>query len=122
MKTEEKELKLDEMNVSFFSGKNAIYLMKIYDLYVNILEKKPILLFNKIFKDFQKTHYFYKFEEFNDYIIDELSKIEEQLDLDLENDENNSSELFNNQLNQCLTKFEKENCINLNERDKNNIP
>ena len=121
MKTEEKDLKLDEINVSFFSGKSAIYLMKIYDLYVNTLEKNPILLFNKIFKDFQKTHYFYKFEEFNDYINDELSKIEEQLDLDLEDDENNELGNFNNQLNQCLTKFEQENNFNLNEDDKNNI-
>ena len=121
MKTEEKDLKLDEMNISFFSGKSAIYLMKIYNLYVNILEKNPILLFNKIFKDFRKIHYFYKYEEFNDYIIDELSKIEEQLDLDLEDDENNELGNFNNQLNQCLTKFEKENNFNLNENDKNNI-
>ena len=121
MKTEEKDLKLDEMNISFFSGKSAIYLMKIYNLYVNILEKNPILLFNKIFKDFRKIHYFYKYEEFKDYIIDELSKIEEQLDLDLEDDENNESGNFNNQLNQCLTKFEKENNFNLNENDKNNI-
>jgi GTPase Era involved in 16S rRNA processing len=121
MKTEEKDLKLDEMNISFFSGKSVIYSMEIYNSYVNILEKSPILLFNKIFKDFKKAHYFYKFEDFSNYINDELSKIEEQLDLDLDDDENKVSEHFNNQLNQCLSKFEKENYININENDKNNI-
>jgi hypothetical protein len=121
MKTEEKDLKLNEMNISFFSGKSVIYSMEIYNSYVNILEKNPILLFNKIFKDFKKAHYFYKFEDFSNYINDELSKIEEQLDLDLDDDENKVSEHFNNQLNQCLNKFEKENYININENDKNNI-
>jgi hypothetical protein len=39
----------------------------------------------------------------------------------LENDENKEPEHFKNQLNQCLTKFEKKNFINLNESDKNKI-
>ena len=39
----------------------------------------------------------------------------------MEDDENNESGNFNNQLNQCLTKFEQENNFNLNESDKNNI-
>ena len=45
-------------------------------LFLLLSKENSLLLFNKIFKDFQKTHYFYKFEEFNDYINDELSKIE----------------------------------------------
>ena len=58
MKSVEKNLNSNEINISFFSGKNVIYFMEIYNLYVDILEKDPILLFNKIFKNFQNIHHF----------------------------------------------------------------
>jgi len=123
MKSIENNLLFEEMNISFFSGKSVIYFMEIYNLYVNTLEKDAKLLFNKIFRSFQNTHQLSKFEEFKDFLNDELSTIEEKLDLDLNDDENkiSISENFNIKLNQCLTNFGKENYISLNESDKNEI-
>lgn len=91
-KVEKNIKKKTDINISFFSGKNFIYFLEIYYYYyVEVLEKDPSLLINKLFNQFIKKIFIFK--SVKSYIDKEFSIIEEKFELNLDYDSENKDEL-----------------------------
>ena len=77
----EKNLKRNDMNISYFSGKFFLKYLKVYYLYVDLLEKKPYYFILNLYDKYNKKFSRF-FKSFKTYIIDKISKIEERFSLE----------------------------------------
>ena len=78
---EENDLKKEELNFSFFSGKYFLYYLDIYNQYVTQLNENPIKLLKKIYKDWDRL---IVLSTFKNFIIKRIEKILEKFDFDSE--------------------------------------
>ena len=119
----EKDAKVEEINISFFSGKCFNYYLEMYGKYVFDLEKSPLSILQDIFLVWYKKYFNkYKFSEYIDEYV--FRNIEKKLDLDLfvEIDESEKDfELFSTKLKKDLKFFCDLNKINLEEDEKSEI-
>lgn len=101
IKKEEKELKENEMNISFFSGKFFSYFLDIYNQYVTKLEKEPFILLEKLYKDWGDT---FTLSRFKNFIIKKVESLQEKFDLDTE-EEFESNEDFQKKFSLAMDKL-----------------
>ena len=81
IKKEEKNLKENEMNISFFSGKFFLYYLDIYNQYVTQLENEPLRLLEKLYKDWGDK---FTLSRFKSFIIKKVESIQEKFNFDTE--------------------------------------
>ena len=77
----EENMSQNKINISFFSGRCFIEFLQYYKMYVDILENRPLILLNHLYKKYSNA-WFRK--SFKDFINKEGEKIEEKLDFELE--------------------------------------
>ena len=81
----EKNIQINDMNISFFSGKCFFYYLTVYNKYVEDLDKNPSKFFSDLFSEYNSNKFY--FRGFKYFIIkNRLSKIEEDFDLDLDDE------------------------------------
>lgn len=118
MKLIEKDIKIDDMNISFFSGKNFNHYLDIYKLYIELLNDNPYQFIYKFIQDYRKT--LISLRGFKNFIKNKLNKIEEDFDLNLD-EETDIPEEFENTLQECFDELNQKNYINLSKKDQNEI-
>ena len=101
IRNEEKDLKENDMNISFFSGKFFLYYLDIYNQYVTQLEERPLKLLEKLYKDWGDT---YTLSRFKSFIIKRVESIQEKFDFDTE-EEFESSEEFQKKYSLAMDKL-----------------
>ena len=141
MKEKEVNLKLSDLNISFYSGESVNYYMEIYNLYVDILKNKPLLFLETFFKEYYEYYKILcKKPLFKDYILSKINSIKEKLLNDShdgddngdddededgdDNDNNNVPKVFMNELIEAFNKLnEKFNspATKLSNEDKSEI-
>ena len=102
IKEVEPNISNDKINISFFSGKYFIEYLKYYRIYVEVLENKPILCLNYLYKEWSDDKWYLR--NFKNYIVNKIGeKIEEKFDLEL--DEDNVKEIPPNFYNNLKSAF-----------------
>jgi len=86
----EKDITKENMNISFFSGKNFLNYLFIINDYIYLLENKPELLILKLYKKYNKIIYHKK--SFKEYIFKEIENIEEKIFTNESEEENELEE------------------------------
>ena len=85
IKEVEPNISKDNINISFFSGKYFIEYLNYYRIYVEILEKKPILCLQYLYNEWSSDKWYLR--NFKNYIVNKIGdKIEEKFDLELDED------------------------------------
>ena len=110
--TVEKGISINNINISFFSGKFFLKYLKVSYLYIDLLEQKPgLLIFYLHTKYKSKFSPIYLFKSFKSYILEKISKIEENFFLDeeenQEDDEKEPPENFSNPIKYEFQELEK---------------
>ena len=81
----EKELKLNDIKVSFFSGKYFNEFLKAYNIYVNGLENETLKTLNEFYLDFNRNLYnAFGIKSLKQYLFNEIGNIEDKFELNLE--------------------------------------
>lgn len=111
----EQNIQINDMNISFFSGKCFLYYLSIYYRYIEILEKNPSKFFSDLFLVYNSQKFY--FRGFKYFIIkNRLNKIEEDFDLDLD-EEMKVPEEFENNIKQAIIKCKEFKSFKFNEKD-----
>ena len=110
----EKEININNINISFFSGKFFLEYLKVSHYYINCLEQKPGLFIFELYNKYKsKLSNFFLFKSFKSYIMEKISKIEENFFLDEEENEEDEEEEppenFSNPIKHELQELEKNN-------------
>jgi len=101
IREEEKNLKEDEMNVSFFSGKYFMYYLNIYNQYITQIDENPVKLLNQIYKEWGDK---LTLSSFKSYTIKKIETIQEKFNFDSE-EEIESTEEFHSRLSSAMDKL-----------------
>jgi len=109
----EENMSQNKINISFFSGRCFIEFLHYYKMYVDILENRPLILLNHLYKKYSNA-WFRK--SFKDFINKEGEKIEEKLDFELE--EVNAPSEFSNKLKSELNQLFNHKKIKLSEQEE----
>jgi len=89
IKTVEKDANINNINISFFSGKFFLKYLKAEYHYIFLLENNPGLLILLLYSRFNnKLSSIFLFKSFKSYILEKISKIEENFFLDEEDGQN----------------------------------
>ena len=81
----EKNIKLEDIHISFFSGMNFNKFLKAYNTYVYELENEPLKVLNEFYLDFNKNLYnAFGIKSLKQYILKEVEIIENEFDLDID--------------------------------------
>ena len=78
---EEKDLKAEEMNISFFSSKYFLYYLEIETQYIIALEEYPLTLLEELYKGWDKA---FTIKNFKSYINKKIEGIQEKFEFDTE--------------------------------------
>jgi len=83
----EKEIEKNDINISFVSEKDFKYLLDKYYYYIEILDKNPSLLYDKLYNQYNNNiNKFFNNSSFSKYVYEELSNIEKFFKLNKENE------------------------------------
>lgn len=110
----EKELKINDMNIAFFSGKCFKFYLDTYKAYIILLKEDPYKFIQKLMQDYRKS--FFNLKGFKSSVISKLNKIEEEFNLDLDK-EVEVPEEFENVMRDCINKLSKKNYIDIKKKD-----
>ena len=77
----ENNIKRNDMNISYFSGKYFLEYLQVINLYINLLEKNPYQFIVNIYANYRQK-LFGHFRGFKKHVLDSISKIEENFSLD----------------------------------------
>jgi len=89
IKLVEEDLKKEDMNISFFSGKKFMNYLNIMNNYIYPLDKEPKKLLMKLYKEYHKNTHFL-LEDFKTFIIEKISSLDHDLE---ENDDDDEEEI-----------------------------
>ena len=85
IKSVEKNISQDILNISFVSGEKLNYFLKLYYKYVDLLDKNKFVEFiYLLYKEYEKKWFNFDFYSF---LSKEIEKIKEDLDIDLEEED-----------------------------------
>ena len=115
----EENITVNDMNISFFSGKCFSYYLAVYYKYVEVLNKNPSKFFSDLFLDYNSRKFYLR--GFKYFIIsNKLNKIEEDFDLDLE-EKMKVPEEFRNKIKQGIYNCKDFKFFKLKENEINEI-
>ena len=81
----EGNVSMDNIHISFFSGKYFIEYLKYYKLYVELVEKNPFLFLKYLYNEWSSDKWCLR--NFKNYLVNEIAyKIKEIFDLELDKD------------------------------------
>ena len=109
----EDNIQINDMNISFFSGKCFYYYLTVHYKLIETLEKNPSQFFSDLFLDYNKKWFSRGFKYF---ITNKLSKIEEDFDLDLD-EKMKIPEEFRDKINQGIHNCKEFKNFKLKEND-----
>ena len=83
----EKEINLNDIHISFFSGINFNKFLKAYNTYVYDLENDPLKVLNEFYLDFNKNLFNASgIKNLKQFVLKEINIIDNQFELDIGND------------------------------------
>ena len=113
----EKNIDKDSINISFFSGKCFSEYLEYYNVFIYQLENNPIKFLKDLYFDYTKNSWsFFKTQSFKDYINKKAEKIEDKLNIELE--DYNIPQDFYEKLNYAFDELQKVNKKNMKDKDK----
>ena len=109
----------DNINISFYSGKSLNYFLEYYKIFVEYIEKKPLLCLNYLHNEWLSDKWYKK--DFKNYIINRIAdKIEEKFDFELEKNEVVPEDFYNKMKN-AFNELFREKYRGINEKDEDEI-
>ena len=80
----EENIKVDDIQISFFSGKNFNRFLKVYNTYVYDMENEPLKALKEFYLDFNRNLYnSFGVKSLKQFILNEIEFIEEEFELDI---------------------------------------
>ena len=79
--TVEHNISRKDVNISYFSGKYFLKYLKVTNLFIELLEKKPRVLITTLYQKYSKNYSRF-FKGFKTYILDKIAKTEENFFID----------------------------------------
>ena len=115
----EKDISINNIHVSFFSGKLFNEYLEYYDKYVYMIDKNPFYTLNFLYNEWSSNLIYLR--TFKYYIINKISgKIEEKFDLDLD-EEVETPESFYDKLRDAFNRLYKSNYKGISNKDEDKI-
>ena len=117
----EENLKKDQINISFFSGKLFFEYLNVMNNYVYLLNEEPSKLLLKLYKEYNSNFNYFS-NNFRGFIHNKISEIEEKFLPDLSNENDDEEELeppqdFKDKIKVEIEKLEKNKKLFKNEEN-----
>ena len=117
----EENLKKDQINISFFSGKLFFEYLNVMNNYVYLLNEEPSKLLLKLYKEYNSNFNYFS-NNFKGFIHNKISEVEEKFLPDLSNENDDEEELeppqdFKDKIKMEIEKLEKNKKLFKNEEN-----
>ena len=120
IKEVEYNISSDNINISFYSGKYLNDFLQYYKIFVDFIDKKPLLCLDYLYNQWLSDKWYKK--DFKNYIINKIAdKVEEKFDFDLEKNDIVVPEDFYNKMKNAFNELFSEKYRGINQKDEDEI-
>ena len=115
----EKDIKKQDLNIAFFSGKSFLQYLKNYYLFVDLIKENPSITLIRIFNEFYRS---FSIRSFKSFLTNKINKVAEDFDLDLDKEDIEVPEEFQKKLQKAFDYLYKKTYIkNITRKEENEM-